>query len=478
MAASSPAFAYQRPATAWPGMCGLFMLAGDLSAVAVSMTIAVLGRYLLNGDFDLSSYWRTAPVLTIFIAAYALNGLYPGIMLSPVREIRLLTLATTIVFIIFTALLFLVKEGPEYSRAAFLVAWVLTVFLVPLTRASLRAALSRRSWWGYPVVIFGACNRAHQIVQGLRRQPNLGLMPVAVFDDHDQPQVTSPDLPVLGRFHDAARYAQQFGLSRALIAVPDLTGERLVEMLDHHSESFSRVYIFPELSGLSSLGIEPRELCNQLSLELRRSLLLLRCQLAKRMMDAILGLILGLCLLPLMLLTALLIRLESPGAALFGHRRIGHLGKEFKVWKFRTMYTDGDRILEDHWQKFPEDRREWRQNHKLRRDPRVTAFGRLLRKTSLDEIPQLWNVLKGEMSLVGPRPIVAAEVPKYGKHFGMYCRVMPGLTGLWQVSGRSQTDYQERVDLDIYYVRNWSPWFDIYLLARTFFVVIKGEGAY
>ncbi len=478
MAASSPALAYPRPLATWPGMCGLFMLGGDLFAVAVSIAIAVLGRYLLNGDFELSLYLRTVPILAVFAAVYALNGLYPGITLNPVREIRLLTLATSIVFVMFTALLFFVKEGPEYSRAAFLAAWLLTLLLVPLTRASLRALLARRSWWGCPVVIFGNRDKAHEIVQGLRRQPQLGLMPVGVFDDDYHQHVTSSGLPVLGRFRDAARYAQQFGLSRALIAVPDLTGERLAEMLDHHSEAFSRVYIFPGMSGLSSLGVEPREMCNQLSLELRRSLLLPRCQFAKRMMDAILGFMLSLLLLPLMLFIALLIRLESPGVALFGHRRIGHLGREFKVWKFRTMYSDGDRILQEHWRKFPADRREWEQNHKLRCDPRVTPLGRILRKTSLDEIPQLWNILRGEMSLVGPRPIVTAEVPKYGKSFGMYCRVVPGLTGLWQVSGRSQTDYQERVDLDAYYVRNWSPWFDIYLLARTFFVVLKGEGAY
>jgi lipopolysaccharide/colanic/teichoic acid biosynthesis glycosyltransferase len=163
---------------------------------------------------------------------------------------------------------------------------------------------------------------------------------------------------------------------------------------------------------------------------------------------------------------------------LFFHRRIGHGGRQFRMRKFRSMRKDGNKILEEYLANHPEERAEWAEKRKLRNDPRVTRVGRILRKTSLDELPQLWNVLRGDMSLVGPRPIVAEDATKYNEWFDHYCRVVPGLTGLWQVSGRSDTDYKKRVDLDSYYVRNWSPWFDIYLLARTVRVVLKGEGAY
>ena len=442
------------------------------------MTLAVSVRYLLNGDYDLLTYAKLAPVLFMFAAVYAIHGLYPGITFSPVRELRQLTISTTLVFVMITALLFLFKEGDQYSRAALVGAWFLALFMVPLTRSWLRAVLSKQAWWGYPVVVFGGCDSAYRIVEGLRRQPQLGLMPIAVFDDRPQDHQIGAELPILGGFEAAAGYARLHGFTRALIAIPDLGSEELAEMLDLHSESFARVYIFPEMPGLSSMGIEPRELCNRVSLELRRNLLLPRCQLAKGLMDGSLGLIVGLLLSPFLLLIALLIRLESPGPALFRHKRIGHHGKEFYVWKFRSMYQNGDQILQEHFKQHPEDLREWELNHKLRGDPRVTPLGRILRKSSLDELPQIWNVLRGEMSLVGPRPIVQAEVPRYGKSFGMYCRVIPGLTGLWQVSGRSETNYQQRVDLDTYYVRNWSPWFDIYLLARTCSVVLKGQGAY
>ena len=462
-----------------PGMCGVLCFLGDLFAISSAAAIAIAGRYLFHGNQHLSLYARMSPALLVFASVYAFHGLYPGITLSPVREIRQLTLSTTLVFAMFTALLFLSKQAGEFSRVAFLVAWLLTLFLVPLTRALLRSGLGRRSWWGYPVVVFGTRGSARLIIEDLRRHPQVGLTPVAAFDDRPLPATMGDSyVPWLGDFGDAAAFAQREGLTRALIAIPDLDGHRLEQILDSQPQAFSRFYIFPEISGLSSLVVEPRELCNRVTLEVRRSLLLLECQVAKRCMDSILGLLLGVLFLPVMALIAIMIRLESPGPIFFTHRRIGHLGREFGVWKFRTMYRGGDRLLAEHFLKHPKDRIDWEREHKLRRDPRVTPLGRILRKTSLDELPQLWNVIRGNMSLVGPRPIVQEEVVKYGKSFGMYCRVIPGLTGLWQVSGRSHTTYQQRVAFDTYYVRNWSPWFDIYLLMRTFLVVLKGEGAY
>jgi lipopolysaccharide/colanic/teichoic acid biosynthesis glycosyltransferase len=148
------------------------------------------------------------------------------------------------------------------------------------------------------------------------------------------------------------------------------------------------------------------------------------------------------------------------------------------AWKFRTMVENAEQLLEEHLAKNPQLREEWDNTHKLRQDPRVTRIGRILRRTSLDELPQIWNVLRGEMSLVGPRPVVSAEVEKYGESFDFYRAVRPGITGLWQVSGRSDTSYSERVALDVRYVRHWSVWLDIYLLARTFRVVFRGSGAY
>jgi Undecaprenyl-phosphate galactose phosphotransferase WbaP len=181
---------------------------------------------------------------------------------------------------------------------------------------------------------------------------------------------------------------------------------------------------------------------------------------------------------PFMLLVAALLRLESRAPVLYRHERVGRHGRRFKVWKFRTMVPDADRILEQYLAACPQRREEWNRDHKLRSDPRVTPLGRWLRKTSVDELPQLWNVLRGEMSLVGPRPIVAAEIVKYGESFTPYCSVLPGLTGLWQVSGRNETTYAQRIELDSYYARHWSLWLDLYILAMTVKVVLLRRGAY
>lgn len=173
-----------------------------------------------------------------------------------------------------------------------------------------------------------------------------------------------------------------------------------------------------------------------------------------------------------------LVKLSSPGPVFYSHRRIRKGGIFFSMWKFRTMCVNSAEVLEKHLAKYPEARAEWNETHKLRYDPRITLIGSFLRRYSLDELPQLWNVLAGEMSLVGPRPIVAAEVEKYSDHFDSYCRVNPGLTGLWQVSGRSELSYQARVGLDCEYVEQWTLSRDVAILARTFASVANQDGAF
>jgi len=177
-------------------------------------------------------------------------------------------------------------------------------------------------------------------------------------------------------------------------------------------------------------------------------------------------------------IVAALVVLSSPGPIFYSHRRIRKNGAFFSMWKFRTMSVNSAELLEEHLSRNPEARAEWNKSHKLRSDPRITRVGLILRRYSIDEIPQLWNVLIGQMSLVGPRPIVAAEVEKYGDHFGHYCSVKPGLTGLWQVSGRSEVTYDERVQLDCNYVEHWSMRKDMVILLKTLSTVVNQDGAY
>jgi Undecaprenyl-phosphate galactose phosphotransferase WbaP len=215
-----------------------------------------------------------------------------------------------------------------------------------------------------------------------------------------------------------------------------------------------------------------------LGLEVCQQVFLPSQQFMKRAIDLVLTVIMGILFAPLILLVAVAIKLDSPGPVLYRHRRIGRGGREFFAWKFRSMVINADQILSSYLQSNPLAAAEWESSHKLKGDPRITRLGRFLRRTSLDEIPQLWNVIRGEMSLVGPRPIVREEIRHYGTDFELYTWVPGGLTGLWQVSGRSETSYRQRVDYDRFYVDNWSVWLDFCILFRTIGIVLSRAGAF
>jgi len=197
----------------------------------------------------------------------------------------------------------------------------------------------------------------------------------------------------------------------------------------------------------------------------------------KRIVDVLGAIVLGLVFSPL-ILTILFLMRKSGGTVIYRHRRVGRRGEMFSCLKFRTMVPNADQVLRDLLEKDPDLRAEWIRDHKLRNDPRVTRLGRFLRRTSLDELPQILNVLGGEMSLVGPRPVVREELLRYGRNVGTYLSAKPGITGLWQVTGRNDTDYRRRVVLDTYYVRNQGILLDLFILIKTTGVVLGGTGAY
>jgi Undecaprenyl-phosphate galactose phosphotransferase WbaP len=199
--------------------------------------------------------------------------------------------------------------------------------------------------------------------------------------------------------------------------------------------------------------------------------------IAKRALDVVGAVVLGLVFSPLIVAIVVLMRREG-GSVIFKHRRIGRGGQTFECLKFRTMIPNADQVLRTLLERDPELKAEWVRDHKLRNDPRITRLGRFLRRTSLDELPQLWNVLRGDMSLVGPRPVVREELLRYGRNVGIYLAAKPGITGLWQVTGRNDTDYRRRVVLDTYYVRNQNLLLDLYILFKTTGVVLGGTGAY
>ena len=205
---------------------------------------------------------------------------------------------------------------------------------------------------------------------------------------------------------------------------------------------------------------------------------LFRYRFIKRAIDILLVLLFTPLMLLVLAIVALMVSISSPGPIFYSHRRIRKNGRFFSMWKFRTMCVNSAEVLESYLAENPAARMEWHKTHKLRHDPRITPIGLFLRRYSLDELPQFWNVLTGQMSLVGPRPIVAAEVEKYRDSFACYCEVKPGLTGLWQVSGRSSLTYDERVSLDCEYVHHWSLMRDALILLKTFPSVVNQDGAF
>jgi exopolysaccharide production protein ExoY len=204
----------------------------------------------------------------------------------------------------------------------------------------------------------------------------------------------------------------------------------------------------------------------------------MRYRVAKRLFDLALVLTLTPLVLPLLIVLAVLIKLTSPGPVFYRHMRLGQHGRTFRLWKLRTMWTNSDSLLARHFQEDPGAKKEWARQYKLQNDPRITPLGRILRRTSLDEVPQLLNVLRGEMSFVGPRPIIDAEASRYGGGFGIYCAAKPGLTGLWQVHGRGKVQYEMRVSFDMEYVSTWSFRRDIGLILKTIPVLWSMKGAF
>ena len=198
----------------------------------------------------------------------------------------------------------------------------------------------------------------------------------------------------------------------------------------------------------------------------------------KRLIDLFLIFISLPIILPVMLILSILVKITSKGPVFYGHKRVGKNGKEIKCWKFRSMYNNSQEMLEKILATDPIRKAEWEKDRKFVDDPRVTNFGKFLRKTSLDELPQLFNILIGQMSFVGPRPVTKSEIEKYGESANFVLSVTPGLSGMWQISGRSDTGYEERINLDTYYIQNWSVWLDIWIIIKTVWVVIRGKGAY
>jgi Undecaprenyl-phosphate galactose phosphotransferase WbaP len=331
---------------------------------------------------------------------------------------------------------------------------------------------------GIPTVIFGSGKTGRLLADCLMGSIRTGYIPALILDNNPDGDDEYRNIPIIHDTSVGPEIVKRYNIKMAIIAMPELETERLKNLLNTSVKAFRYNVLIPNFFSISNIWMSVRDFNGLLGFETSHKLKLGWYLIIKRFMDLFLVIFGGIIILPFLLIIALIIKIDSPGPVLYRHKRLGRNSREFYAYKFRSMTIDAQERLEEMLATDRAVRIEWEKNQKLQNDPRITRFGKILRRTSFDEFPQLLNIIKGDMSLVGPRPIVYGEVNKYGGDYNQISSIRPGLTGLWQVSGRSNTNYHERVSYDTYYLQSWSVWLDLWIIFKTFGVVIKGEGAY
>lgn len=448
------------------------LLAADLVGLVLAFELAAYTRFLLLGS-PMSAVWMMWLAVFWSVGAFAW-GLLPAWGLCPVESLRRQVSLTAIAFAAVAVSLFLTKSGDQHSRFIIFLAFLLAVPLIPFVRMLAKRAMIRWGLWGIPVAIYGAGVAGRSIVRGLKEEPGQGYFPVCIFDDNPElMDCVIEGVPIRGKTESIVQ-----DVPVAILAITQVDGGRIAELMEGALGHYLKVLVIPNLIFLPSLWVNSRDISGTPGIELSNNLLDPGKCAIKRSFEYFLTLFSMPMWGPLCLFVGCLIWLEDRADPIFKQRRIGQDGRIFDTWKFRTMVPDAEAVLEKKLQEDSVLRAEWERDCKLTKDPRVTKLGRLLRRSSLDEIPQLVNVLRGDMSLIGPRPLPNyhhEQLPPSVRKLRE--RVKPGMTGLWQVSGRSEVGSDGMVRWDPYYVRNWSLWLDVVILVRTVRVVIAGSGA-
>jgi Undecaprenyl-phosphate galactose phosphotransferase WbaP len=467
---------YRRTSSA---LTSLAFIVADLLAAMLSFGA---GFFLVNlydpHAINFRSFVLYWPYLPGFIFLFWVTHLYPGLSLAPAEEMRRFSTGSLLSHAGLILSLYVQHASKGSVSVAFGFSFLLSMVAFPTCRAVMRDFNSKRKWWGVPAVVFGAGKAGRAVVDSLLDERRLGYIPVAMLDDDPSIRGEYRGVPILGGTELGPRLVELYRIRMAIVAMPGIERVKVASVVERNVLSFRYYLLIPDLLGLMNIWMTVRDFNGLLGLGSSQRLLMPWNLAVKRILDVGFTVIGGIIISPIILLIALLIRIDSPGPVFYGHKRLGMNGRSFKAWKFRSMVSDADARLRDYLAANPQMRAEWERSFKLKDDPRITRVGRVLRRLSLDELPQIWNVIRGEMSLVGPRPIVEAEVPLYGSSYERFSSMMPGMTGLWQVSGRSDTDYEERVAFDRFYNESWSVWLDLNILFRTFQVIFRGKGAY
>lgn len=433
-----------------------FLMLADVLTMLLVWTLCVVGYRVIGlGNYEISTYLRLWPALLLFLfinsvsKAYQGNALYPAMPLSAPEEFRRLFLSALFTHLALAALIGFTRTH-AYSRLLIIVCGFLTACGVQIVRDLVRGFLKKRNWAQIPALFIGEGPLAVRVAESLGASAYLGFRVFRSRTEH-------PEAEVLFVCQDARLSTEQ---------------------LDDYLKSFHHIEYVPTKEGFPAAEGRIMSIDGTSGLELVNQTQMGAMHLGKAVLDRSLAAMIFVCAIPAFLIVPLLIKLTSRGPVFYRANRLGKMGRPIRVWKFRSMYQDADARLQSLLDSDPALKAEFARDFKLKNDPRVTPLGRILRKTSIDELPQLINVFTGEMALVGPRPIVEKEIAYYGKDFPIFSSVKPGITGLWQASGRSDTDYARRVALDVHYVLNWSPWMDLWIVFRTASAVLKMKGSY
>ncbi len=463
----------------------LILIAVDYLMVILALSVSGVIRDFLDRYFvwmqafnlDRTSMFLTIPL--VFIALLCYEKLYTKRMpfwQSAEKLFKISTYTTGIII----GFIYLSKQVETFSRGFLLINWLVSFAFLACARYFTKQLLLKIGLWEKPVIFVGSTKTAELIAAAFTEERHMGYKIVGVIDDRYLYSEKHRFL-VFRNIDEAGELIKASRINDVIVAAQGLKKERLMDLIFSIQPHVKNLTIVPDLIGIPMSNMEVDTLLTQkaILLSIKNNLMNPSNRIMKRAFDLSAGSILCLLSLPLMALITLWIRLDSKGPALFNGKRIGKKGKEFICYKFRTMHVNGDLMLDKYFEENPDARDEWERFAKLKTfDPRLTRAGKFLRKFSLDELPQIFNVLKGEMSLVGPRPYLPREKEKMGVYYDIIAETVPGITGLWQTSGRNDVEFEGRLGLDGWYVRNWSFWLDVTLMLKTVGVVLGKRGAY
>ncbi|GBE01360.1 UDP-glucose:undecaprenyl-phosphate glucose-1-phosphate transferase [bacterium BMS3Bbin06] len=445
-------------------------LSCELRAVVLPKIIPDLSPFLFTFPYAIKFFWM--PALFVFFIAY--ERLYTT-RLPFWDENKKLAKSITLSVLVIMTIVTLGKMSDSVSRLVLLSLWITSLIIFPIFRLWGKKILYKIGVCKERVLILGAGNAGRLVLKWIQRERHIGYDVIGFLDD--DPGKTGAfveDKKVFGKIRHFPKFVKEFGVQTIIIATPSLAATPLSKIVGDVQKHVRHTILVPELYGIALLNTELLHLFYEeiFLLNIQNNLKSFTNRLIKRAFDLSIGILLLPFLLMLTAIIGILIKLETPGPVIYSHNRIGSKGRQFKCYKFRTMHKDSEEILQQLIESNSVARKEWEQYWKITDDPRVTRIGKFLRKTSLDELPQIFNVLKGEMSLIGPRPYLIREKSAIEDKLDIITSVPPGITGLWQVSGRSNTTYPYRIRLDMWYIMNWSLWLDIFIILKTFKVVL------